>query len=77
MLIYVKIIKIIINLKKNFFIGTDRQTHVQLKTIVLEPNNIFRITSTRSIKCRDSQNFLKFKKLEVVKFFFNFQRISY
>jgi hypothetical protein len=32
MLIYVKIIKI--NLKKKVFYQTDRQTHVQLKTVV-------------------------------------------
>jgi len=31
----------------------------------------------RSIKCRDLKNFLELKKLEVVSFFFNFQRIFY
>jgi hypothetical protein len=30
---------------------------------------------TRFIKCRDLRNFLEFKKIEVIKFFFNFQRI--
>jgi hypothetical protein len=31
---------------------------------------------TRSIKCRDLRNFLEFKKIEVINFFFfNFQRI--
>ncbi len=32
----------------------------------------------RSIKCRDLRNFLEFKKIEVIKFFFlNFQRIFF
>jgi len=29
----------------------------------------------RSIKCRDLRNFLEFNKIEVINFFFNFQRI--
>ena len=32
----------------------------------------------RSIKCRDLRNFLEFKKIEVINFFFfNFQKISF
>jgi len=42
------------------------------KKYSMRPNKIyiFRISSTRSIKCRDLRNFLEFKKIEVVNFFF-------
>jgi len=39
----------------------------------MRPNIIY--SSTRSIKCRDLRNLLEFKKIEVIIFFFNFQRI--
>jgi len=46
----------------------------------MRPNKIyiFRISSTyqRSIKCRDLRNFLEFKKIEVINFFFNFTELS-
>ncbi len=52
-----------------------------VKKYFKRPNkiHIFRIDEiykmTRTIKCRDLRNFLEFKKIEVINFFFSFQRI--
>ena len=51
----------------NFF----HQLYNYSKKYFMRPNKIyiFRISSTRSIKCRDLRNFLEFKKIEVIKIF--------
>ncbi len=45
------------------------------KKYFMRPNKIyiFRISSSRSIECRDLRKFLEFKKIEVIIFFFNFK----